>query len=76
MSSHFSRRYKVALAATSRQGMGAVFKAAPAEALPVLLASDLARIEGRLRQVGRAVCGTARPMSIARLVFRATRLVR
>ena len=45
------------LSAAIIQEMGAVFTAALAEALPALLADDLAGIEQRLRRVGRAVLG-------------------
>ncbi len=45
------------LSAAIIQEMGAVFMAALAEALPVVLTSDLAGMEQLLRQVGRAVFG-------------------
>jgi len=45
------------LSAAIIQEMGAVFMAALAEALPAVLVSDLAGMEQRLRQVGRAVFG-------------------
>jgi len=45
------------LSAAIIQEMGAVFMTALAEALPALLTSDLAGMEQRLRQVGRAVFG-------------------
>ena len=45
------------LSAAIIQEMGAVFMAALAEALPAVLTSDLAGMEQRLRQVGRAVFG-------------------
>ena len=45
------------LSAAIIQEMGAVFMAALAEAWPALLVSDLAGMEQRLRQVGRAVFG-------------------
>jgi len=45
------------LSAAIIQEMGAVFMAALAEAWPVVLTSDLAGMEQRLRQVGRVVFG-------------------
>jgi len=45
------------LSAAIIQEMGAVFMAALAEALPAVLEADLAEMEQRLRQVGRAVFG-------------------
>jgi len=45
------------LSAAIIQEMGAVFMAALAEAWPAVLADDLAGMEQRLRQVGRAVFG-------------------
>jgi len=45
------------LSAAIIQEMGAVFMAALTEAWPVVLTSDLAGMEQRLRQVGRAVFG-------------------
>ena len=45
------------LSAAIIQEMGAVFMAALAEVLPALLTDDLAGMEQRLRQVGRAVLG-------------------
>jgi len=45
------------LSAAIIQEMGAVFMAALAEAWPTVLTSDLAGMEQRLRQVGRAVFG-------------------